>query len=114
VSPRARITAPERGDIVWLDFSPQTGHEQPGRRPAVVLSPVRYNTKVGLAIVCPITSQAKGYPFEVPLPERTKIVGVILADQVRSIDWRARRAKRAGRLSADVVTRALGLVRTLL
>jgi mRNA interferase MazF len=114
VSPRTRITAPDRGDIVWLDFSPQTGHEQSGRRPAVVLSPVRFNAKVGLALVCPITSQAKGYPFEVPLPERAKVVGVILADQVRSVDWRARRAKRAGKLSADAVTRTLGLVRTLL
>jgi mRNA interferase MazF len=114
VSPRARISAPDRGDIVWLDFSPHTGHEQSGRRPAVVLSPVRYNAKVGLALVCPITSQAKGYPFEVSLPERTKVVGVILADQVRSVDWRARRAKRAGRLSADVMTTTLGLIRTLL
>ena len=114
MSPRARITAPDRGDIVWLDFSPQTGHEQSGRRPAVVLSPVRYNAKVGLALVCPITSQAKGYPFEVTLPARTKVVGVILADKVKSIDWRARRAKRAGRLSAEVVTKTLGLIRTLL
>ena len=114
MSPRARLTAPDRGDIVWLDFNPQAGHEQSGRRPAIVLSPVRYNAKVGLALVCPITSQAKGYPFEIALPERAKVSGVILADQVKSIDWRARRAKRAGRLSAEIMTRTLALLRTLL
>jgi mRNA interferase MazF len=72
------------------------------------------NAKVGLALVCPITSQAKGYPFEVALPERAKVTGVILADQVKSIDWRARRAKLAGRLGTDVMTRTLALLRTLL
>ena len=77
MSSRARLTAPDRGDIVWLDFSPQAGHEQSGRRPAVVVSPVRYNAKVGLALVCPITSQAKGYPFEVALPQRAKVSGVM-------------------------------------
>ena len=114
MSRRARLTAPDRGDIVWLEFSPQAGHEQSGRRPAVVLSPLRYNAKVGLALVCPITSQAKGYPFEVALPERAKVAGVILADQVKSVDWRARRVKRADRLSPDVVTRTLALLKTLL
>ncbi len=114
MSPRAKASAPDRGDIVWLDFSPQTGHEQSGRRPAVVLSPSAYNAKVGLALVCPITSQAKGYPFEVALPERSKVAGVILADQVKSIDWRARRAKVAERLGTDIVSRTLALLRTLL
>jgi mRNA interferase MazF len=114
VSPRAKVSVPERGDVVWLDFTPQAGHEQSGRRPAVVLSPAPYNAKVGLALVCPITTQAKGYPFEVALPERGKVTGVILADQVKSIDWRARRAKLAGRLSTDVMTRTLALLRTLL
>jgi mRNA interferase MazF len=114
VSPRARLSAPDRGDVVWLDFNPQAGHEQSGRRPAVVLSPLRYNARVGLALVCPITSQAKGYPFEVALPYRAKVAGVILADQVRSVDWRARRAKRAGHVTAEIMTRTLSLVRTLL
>ncbi len=85
---------PERGDLVWLTFSPQTGHEQAGRRPAVVLSPATYNGKVGLALFCPITSQVKGYPFEVALPEGLSISGVILADQVKSLDWRAREAEK--------------------
>ncbi|WP_423226084.1 endoribonuclease MazF [Candidatus Amarolinea aalborgensis] len=81
---------PRRGDIVWLTFNPQAGHEQAGRRPAVVLSPLSYNAKVGLALLCPITSAVKGYPFEVNLPHGLPISGVILADQVRSLDWQAR------------------------
>ena len=80
---------PERGDIVWIDFNPQKGREQANRRPAIVLSPRFYNEKVQLALLCPITSQVKGYPFEVSINER-RISGVILADQVRSIDWRMR------------------------
>ncbi len=83
---------PSRGDVVWLTFNPQSGHEQAGRRPAVVLSPRAYNAKVGLAIFCPVTSKVKGYPFEVALPEGFAVQGVILADQVKSLDWRARRA----------------------
>jgi len=81
---------PRRGDIVWLTFNPQAGHEQAGRRPAVVLSPLSYNAKVGLALLCPITSAVKGYPFEVNLPHGLPISGVILADQVKSLDWQAR------------------------
>lgn len=81
---------PRRGDIVWLTFNPQAGHEQAGRRPAVVLSPLAYNAKVGLALLCPITSAIKGYPFEVNLPHGLPISGVILADQVKSLDWQAR------------------------
>jgi mRNA interferase MazF len=83
---------PARGDIVWLTFTPQAGHEQAGRRPAVVLSPVAYNRRVGLAIFCPITNQRKGYPFEVPLPDGLDVTGVILADQVKNLDWRSRNA----------------------
>lgn len=82
---------PRRGDLVWLHFDPQTGHEQAGRRPALVLSPESYNRRVGLAIFCPVTSQAKGYPFEVGLPYGGHVSGVILSDQVKSLDWRARR-----------------------
>jgi mRNA interferase MazF len=83
---------PARGDIVWLTFTPQAGHEQAGRRPAVVLSPVAYNRRVGLAIFCPITNQRKGYPFEVPLPDGLEVRGVVLADQVKNLDWRSRNA----------------------
>ena len=83
---------PVRGDIVWTTFSPQRGHEERGRRPAIVLSKRSYNERSGLALVCPITSRVKGYPFEVPIKLK-KIMGVALADQVRSIDWRARDVK---------------------
>jgi len=84
---------PDRGDIVMLQFHPQRGREQAGRRPALVLSPRSYNAKVGLAILCPITSMAKGYPFEVPLPVGMKTKGVVLADHVKSLDWQARGAR---------------------
>ncbi|MGO8705192.1 MAG: endoribonuclease MazF [Candidatus Brocadiia bacterium] len=83
---------PKRGDIVWLAFNPQAGHEQAGRRPALVLSPEAYNRKVGLALFCPVTSHAKGYPFEVQIPVGFKVTGVVLSDQVKSLDWRARKA----------------------
>src|SRR5438067_4938950 len=94
------LYVPERGDVVWLAFDPQAGHEQAGRRPAIVLSPAVYNGRSGLALCCPITSQVKGYPFEVAIPPGLSIAGVILADQVKSLDWRARRATPAGRLPA--------------
>jgi mRNA interferase MazF len=81
---------PERGDLVWIDFDPQAGHEQAGRRPGLVVSPASYNTRSGLALFCPVTTRVKGYPFEVRLPEATAIAGVVLADQLRSFDWRAR------------------------
>jgi mRNA interferase MazF len=81
---------PRRGDVVWLTFNPQAGHEQAGRRPAVVLSPLAYNAKVSLALLCPITSQVKGYPFEVNIPNGLPVNGVVLADQVKSLDWQAR------------------------
>ena len=81
---------PDRGDAVWITLNPQAGHEQAGRRPAVVLSPVAYNGKVGLAILCPITNQIKGYPFEVVIPAGLGVTGAILSDQVKSLDWHAR------------------------
>jgi mRNA interferase MazF len=84
---------PQRGDVVWLSFNPQSGHEQAGHRPALVLSPREYNHKVGLAIFCPITSQVKGYPFEVSVPSDLPLSGVILSDQIKSLDWRSRKAK---------------------
>ena len=89
---------PESGDIVWITFTPQAGHEQAGRRPALVLSPAAYNGKVGLAILCPITSQVKGYPFEVLIPDGLEISGAILSDQVKSLDWKARKAEFSCRL----------------
>ncbi len=80
---------PERGDIVWLNFNPQAGHEQKGKRPAIVISPKEYNEKVGLALFCPITSKIKGYPFEVRI-ETERINGVVLSDQIKSLDWKTR------------------------
>ncbi len=105
--------APDRGQIIWLSLDPQAGHEQAGRRPALVLSPGSYNERVGLVLVCPITNRAKGYPFEVPLPDGLSVTGVVLADQVKSLDWRARRAEYAGEVSPEVVAevlRRLGLL----
>jgi mRNA interferase MazF len=83
---------PKRGDVLWLDFNPQTGHEQAGRRPALILSPLAYNQKTSLALVCPITNQIKAYPFEVLIPENLPIKGVVLCDQVKSLDWKQRNA----------------------
>jgi mRNA interferase MazF len=84
---------PDRGDLVWLQFNPQSGHEQAGKRPALVVSPAAYNGKVGLSLLCPITSKRKGYPFEVVIPQDLPIEGVILADQVKSLDWQSRQAE---------------------
>lgn len=105
---------PRRGDLVWLHFDPRAGHEQAGRRPALVLSPGSYNGRVGLAILCPITSQAKGYPFEVGLPPGGDVSGVILSDQVKCLDWRARRADLIGSLPPEVTDEVLGKLATLL
>ena len=105
---------PERGDAVWITLNPQAGHEQTGRRPAVVLSPSAYNKKVGLAILCPITNQVKGYPFEIALPEGLKVTGVILSDQVKSLDWKARQAELISRLPGEVVLEVLLKLNTLL
>ncbi len=105
---------PDRGDLIWLRFTPQAGHEQAGRRPALVLSPRRYNTKAGLALVCPVTSRVKGYPFEVPLPPGLAVEGVVLADQVRSLDWRARAAEKIARVPGEVVEETIGKLLALL
>jgi mRNA interferase MazF len=99
----SRSYIPDVGDVVWIEFSPQVGHEQIGRRPGVVLSPQIYNEKAGLAIICPVTSQVKGYPFEVVLPAKLQVRGVILADQIRSLDWRQRRVQKFGKLSSAVL-----------
>jgi mRNA interferase MazF len=105
---------PKRGDLIWLDFTPQAGHEQAGRRPAAVISSSQYNRKVGLLLACPITSQRKQYPFEVLLPGGLPITGVILADQVRSLDWKSRRAAFIGHLDEDVLAETLGKLSALI
>ena len=105
---------PERGDLVWIDMDPQAGHEQAGRRPALVLSPAAYNRRIGLALVCPATRQVKGYPFEVRIPGDFKVQGVLLCDQVRSVDWRARKADFADRVPAAVLRQALSKFSTLI
>ena len=105
---------PAQGDLVWFDFDPQPGHEQGGRRPAVVLSPKAYNQLIGLALVCPVTSREKGYPFEVKLPVGLPVAGVVLADHVKSQDWRARRAERIGQLDETTLTAVLQRAGSLL
>jgi mRNA interferase MazF len=105
---------PELGDLIWVDFNPQAAREQAGRRPAVVLSPRAYNYKTSLAIVCPITSHTKGYPFEVPVPAGQRIGGVILSDHLKSIDWRQRNAEKAGKISSIALRQARDRVGTLL
>ena len=109
----ARKYVPERGDIVWLQFNPQAGHEQTGIRPALVISPKVYNRKVGLGLFCPITSHVKGYPFEVLLPEGLKVRGAVLSDQIKSLDWRVRRAKRFAKAPSEVIGEVLAKVLTL-
>ena len=105
---------PARGQAVWIDMDPQTGHEQRGRRPAVILSPAEYNAKVGLALLCPITSQVKGYPFEVLLPAGSKVQGAILSDQLKCLDWRARKATLICSLPVAVINEVLSKLSTLL
>ena len=105
---------PNRGDIVWVSFTPQAGHEQAGRRPALVLSPATYNDKVGLAILCPITSQIKNYPFEVLIPDGLKIGGAILSDQVKSLDWKVRQAEFICKLPMSTLDEVLQKLGTLI
>jgi len=105
---------PERGDMVWLTFNPQAGHEQAGRRPAAVLSPKAYNGKVGLALFCPITSHVKGYPFEVILPEGLPVSGAILADQIKSLDWQARSVERINTLPEETMQELLQKIGVLI
>jgi mRNA interferase MazF len=105
---------PDCGDVVWLSFDPQSGREQAGHRPALVLSPASYNGRIGLMVVCPITSRSKGYPFEVPIIGDPGIAGVVLADHVKSVDWKARRAKKKGRAPQTVVQQVLGKLHALI
>ena len=105
---------PEDGDLIWLTFDPQAGHEPAGRRPALVLSPRTYNHKSGLAVVCPATNQMKGYPFEVPVPRDCGVTGVFLADQVKSLDWKQRQAVKIGRVPLPTLNEVLARLAPLL
>jgi len=105
---------PDRGDLVWLEFTPQAGSEQRGRRPALVLSPKTYNGMVGLAMFCPVTSKIKGYPFELQLPDGSAVSGVVLSDQLKSLDWRSRKVKFIKRASSDVMAMVTARVLPLL
>lgn len=105
--------SPERGDIVWVNLDPTEGHEEAGRRPALVLSPSGYNRRVGMAVMCPITNRVKGYPFEVPVAEGLPVAGVVLADQVRCMDWRARGSELVCAAPAECVDAASALLSTL-
>lgn len=110
----ARAYVPDAGDLVWLTFDPQAGHEQRRRRPALILSPRTYNAKARLAVACPITSQVKGYPFEVPLAADGTIVGVVLADHIKNLDWQARKVTFETKAPADVLTEVRERLRALL
>ncbi|MGQ5710379.1 endoribonuclease MazF [Desulforudis sp. DRI-14] len=107
------LYVPDRGDVIWLQFNPQAGHEQAGRRPALVVSPRIYNGKVGLALVCPVTSKVKGYPFEVLLPGSLPVSGVVLADQVKSLDWRVKEAEFICSVPAEIIGEVLEKLRLL-
>lgn len=107
------MVAPEQGDFVFINFDPQSGHEQAGHRPAIVLSHKTFNASSGFAIVCPITRQQKGYPFEIPIPDGESIEGVILTDQVKSLDWQHRRLRIRGQASSEVLDDCLTLIKTL-
>jgi mRNA interferase MazF len=105
---------PERGDIVWIALNPQSGHEQAGRRPVIVLSPQKYNLKSGLIICCPITAQEKNYPFEVKIPSGLPISGVILADQVKNLDWQAREAQFVCKIHHSIIEQVIEKISLLL
>ena len=111
---KSKFYVPDRGDIVWLSFNPQTGHEQSGRRPALVISPQAYNEKTDLAIFCPITSHIKGYPFEVNIPYDLEISGVILSDQIKNLDWKTRKAEFICKLPKVALTETLNKINVLL
>ncbi len=111
---RQTAYVPRRGDVVWITLNPQTGHEQGGRRPAVVLSPEPYNARAGLALFCPLTSAIKGYPWEVLLPPGLPVSGAILSDQVKSLDWRSRRVEPICALPETWVAEILGKLGALI
>jgi len=109
-----RRYVPKRGDVVWLHFNPQAGHEQAGRRPAVVLSPESYNEKTSLALFCPVTNQVKGYPFETPLAPGLPVGGVVLGDQIKSLDWVVRKAEFVCELPDETIDEVVGKALALL
>jgi mRNA interferase MazF len=108
-----RIYVPDSGDIVWLEFDPQAGHEQAGHRPALVISPASYNGKTSLMVCCPLTTKIKGHPFEV-LTDVGGVPGAVLSDQVKSLDWRVRHAKKKGGVSPDVMLHVRAKIKALL
>jgi mRNA interferase MazF len=110
----AREYVPDAGDLIWLDFTQQAGREQAGRRPAVVLSPRSYNEKTSLAVVCPITNHAKGYPFEVAIPPESNIDGVILSNHLKNLDWRQRQAQKAGKIPRSLLDQVRARIAALL
>ena len=105
---------PDRGDLIWITFNPQAGHEQSGRRPGLVLSPKSYNSKVGMAIIVPVTNQIKGYPFEVIIPDGQKVRGAILADQIKNFDWQVRKAELISRVSQTTFDEVIQKISALL
>lgn len=108
------MTVPSKGDLVYMQFNPQSGHEQSGKRPAIVLSPQSFNKVTHFAVVCPITRQKKGYPFEVELPDGSPIDGVVLTDQEKSIDWQSRDMNVVGQATEEVVQECIELIHTFL
>ncbi len=104
---------PDAADIVWLEFDPQAGHEQAGHRPALVVSPASYNGKTGLMVCCPMTTRVKGHPFEV-LVQMEGVANAVLSDQVKSLDWKVRRARRKGTAPADVMRHVRAKIKALL
>lgn len=111
---KSKLYIPDKGDIVWLNFNPQSGHEQSGRRPALAISPKPYNEKTNLAIFCPITSQVKEYPFEVKIPDDLEIAGVILSDQIKNLDWKTRNVEFICKLPKTALTETLNKINALL
>ena len=108
------VYIPAKGDVVWIDFDPQSGREQAGRRPALVISSTMYNRRVKLALVCPITTKVKGYMFEVPIPEGLAVSGVVLADQAKSFDWQTRRAEFICRMPDNILMEVIAALERLL
>ncbi len=113
-SPGKVAYSPDRGDLIWLSFSPQAGREHAGRRPGLVLSPRSYNTRVGLCLVCPVTQSIKGYPFEVPLPEGLPVQGVVLSDHVQSADWQQRQSEYIETVPPEILAEVCARLQPLL